>query len=132
MSTRADAASWYDHVAADVSSVEGVAAARAYHVSPVLVLEVARLIAGYIAAGALEISRADTIGQARSRERKPISARQTLRAVNYLEARGHIKLAGHPGPMRAIRLVADSDDFAQAFRFQIAQDSDLISPTVPI
>lgn len=26
---------------------------------------------------------------------------------------------------------ADSDDFAQAFRFQIAQDSDLISPTVP-
>jgi hypothetical protein len=27
---------------------------------------------------------------------------------------------------------ADSDDFAQAFRFQIAQDSDLISPTVPI
>jgi hypothetical protein len=27
---------------------------------------------------------------------------------------------------------ADSDDFAQAFRFQIARDSDLISPTVPI
>jgi hypothetical protein len=27
---------------------------------------------------------------------------------------------------------ADADDFAQAFRFQIAQDSDLISPTVPI
>jgi hypothetical protein len=105
MSTAADAARWYDHVAADVSSVEGVAAARAYHVSPVLVLEVARLIAGYIAAGALEISRADTIGQARSRERKPVSARQTLRAVNYLEARGHIKLAGHPGLMRAIRLV---------------------------
>jgi hypothetical protein len=26
---------------------------------------------------------------------------------------------------------ADSDDFAQAFRFQIARDSDLISPTVP-
>jgi hypothetical protein len=104
--SRADAARWYDHVAADVSSVEGVNAARAYHVSPVLVLEVARLIARYIAAGELEMSRADTIGQATgSRERKPISARQTLRAVNYLEARGHIKLAGHPGLMRAIRLV---------------------------
>jgi len=30
------------------------------------------------------------------------------------------------------RFAADSDDFAQAFRFQIAQHSDLISPTVPI
>jgi hypothetical protein len=105
MSTRADAARWYDHVAADVSSVEGVATTRAYHVSPVLVLEVARLIAGNIADGKVEISRADTIGQARSRERKPITARQKLRAVNYLEARGHIMLAGHPGLMRAIRVV---------------------------
>jgi hypothetical protein len=105
--SRADAARWYDHVAADVSSAEGVAAARAYHVSPVLVLKAARLIAGYIAAGELEMSRADTIGQAGSRERKPISARQALRVVKYLVARGHIKLAGHRDLMRAVGLRAD-------------------------
>ena len=68
--SRADATRWYDHVAAGVLSEEGLAAAHAYHVSPALVLEAARLIAGYIAAGETEMSRADTIGQAKSRERK--------------------------------------------------------------
>src|SRR4030095_4055674 len=36
------------------------------------------------------------------------------------------------GISREFSCSADSDDFAQAFRFQIARDSDLISPTVPI
>jgi hypothetical protein len=103
--SRADAARWYDHVAADVNSAEGVAAARAYHVSPTIVLQVARLITGYIAAGNRDMSRADTIGRPGSRERKPISARhQALRAVKYLEARGHIKLAGHHDLIRAVRV----------------------------
>jgi hypothetical protein len=75
------------------------------HVPPAIVLEVARLIAGYIAAGKLEMSRADTIGRSGNRERKPISARhQALRAVKYLEARGHIKLAGHRDLIRAVRV----------------------------
>jgi len=100
----ADATRWYDHVAAGVLSKEGLSAARTHHVSPALVLEAARLIAEYIAAGETEMSRADTIGQAKSRERKPISVRQALRVVKFLEARGYIKLAGDHATIRALGL----------------------------
>ncbi|MCK1457116.1 hypothetical protein IVB34_01765 [Bradyrhizobium sp. 2] len=31
-----------------------------------------------------------------------------------------------------IRLNADSDDLARVFRFDLAQDSEMISPTIPI
>jgi hypothetical protein len=33
---------------------------------------------------------------------------------------------------RATILSADSDDLARVFRFDLAQDSEMISPTVPI
>jgi len=31
-----------------------------------------------------------------------------------------------------MRLIADSDDLARGFRFDLAQDSEMISPTIPI
>ncbi|MET4262393.1 hypothetical protein ABIC09_007371, partial [Bradyrhizobium sp. S3.12.5] len=35
-------------------------------------------------------------------------------------------------PLRSVPLDADSDDLARVFRFDLAQDSEMISPTFPI
>ena len=38
----------------------------------------------------------------------------------------------HPFVNRSVGLVADSDDLARVYRFDLAQDSEMISPTIPI
>jgi hypothetical protein len=78
-----DAVRWKDRVGDDARSEEGRAMARAHRVSPELVLEAARLIAGYIARGEDVVSRADLVIEG--------GKRQAQRVVKYLEARGHIE-----------------------------------------
>lgn len=96
-SRRRDAVGWRDRVIADAQSDEGQAVARAHHVSPALVLEAARLIAGFIAAGETYVSQQDiTLGIFRVR------LRQARRVAKYLEARGHIELAADRDMMRPI------------------------------
>ena len=36
------------------------------------------------------------------------------------------------GFLAALILTADSDDLARVYRFDLAQDSEMISPTIPI
>jgi hypothetical protein len=34
--------------------------------------------------------------------------------------------------LRNVPVIADSDDLARVYRFDLAQDSEMISPTIPI
>jgi transcriptional regulator with XRE-family HTH domain len=58
---------------------------------------------------------------------KTIGAR--LKALRITAGLSLNEIAARSGVSRAI---ADSDDLARVYRFDLAQDSEMISPTIPI
>jgi len=83
-----DAVNWKDRVIDDVRSEQGRLSAREHQVSVKLISEVAALIATYVAHGE-DLSPANAIRRALSRNEVPISARQAGRVAKFLEVRGH-------------------------------------------
>jgi hypothetical protein len=79
---RADAVAWRNRVVDDAWG-EGRETARAHHVSIDLIVWGAVQIEAAIAAGEVEVSRADLAADR--------STRQKSRLLRYLEARGHIR-----------------------------------------
>ena len=85
---RADATVWCGRVIGDVKG-EGRGVARTLHVSVDLIIAAAEAIAEYLAAGESVISRADLALKNRL-SGGLVSDRQVMRALRFLEARGHI------------------------------------------
>ena len=90
---RADATAWRDRVIGDVKG-EGRDVARTLHVSVDLIIAAAEAITGYMAAGESVISRADLALKNRL-SGGLVSDRQVMRALRFLEARGHIAARGN-------------------------------------
>jgi hypothetical protein len=84
-----DAVHWKDRVIHDVRSEQGRLSAREHQVSIKLIIEVAALIAGYMARGQVLVGPADMMRRALDRNELRISARQARRVTKFLEARGH-------------------------------------------
>ena len=89
---RADATAWRGRVIGDVKG-EGRGVARTLHVSVDLIIAAAEAIAGYLAAGESVISRADLALKNRL-SGGLVSDRQVMRALRFLETRGHIAARG--------------------------------------
>jgi hypothetical protein len=93
---------WRDRVVADVASDAGRRAAHEHHATPALIVEVAELIGGYLAAGESVMSRRDLsvdlmLGLAfasRTDEALGCSDWQMRRLMRFLEERGHVVPAG--------------------------------------
>jgi hypothetical protein len=90
---RADATAWRNHVIGDVKG-EGRGVARTLLVSVDLIIAAAEAIAGCMAAGESVISRADLAIKNRL-SGGLVSDRQVMRALRFLEARGHIAARGN-------------------------------------
>ena len=96
---RADATAWRDRVIGDVKG-EGRGVARTLLVSVDLIIAAAEAIAGHMAADESVISRADLALKNRL-SGGLVSDRQVMRALRFLEARGHIAARGN-GLLRPI------------------------------
>ena len=90
---RADATAWCGRVIGDVKG-EGRDVARTLHVSVDLIIAAAEAIAGCMAAGESVISRADLALKNRL-SGGLVSDRQVMRALRFLETRGHIAARGN-------------------------------------
>jgi hypothetical protein len=92
-SPRVDATAWRDRVIGDVKG-EGRDVAKTLHVSADLIIAAAEAIAESIAVGESVISRADLALKNRL-SGGLVSDRQVMRALRFLEARGHIAARGN-------------------------------------
>ena len=90
---RANATAWRDRVIGDVKG-EGRDVAKTLHVSVDLIIAAAEAIAGCMAIGESVISRADLALKNRL-SGGLVSDRQVMRALRFLEARGHIAARGN-------------------------------------
>ena len=90
---QANATAWRDRVIGDVKG-EGRDVAKTLHVSVDLIIAAAEAVAGYMAAGECVISRADLALKNRLSGGR-VSDRQVMRALRFLEARGHIAARGN-------------------------------------
>jgi hypothetical protein len=89
---RADATAWRDRVIGDVKG-DGRGVARTLLVSVDLIIATAEAIARHMAVGESVISRADLALKNRL-SGGLVSERQVMRALRFLEARGHIAARG--------------------------------------
>jgi hypothetical protein len=84
--------------------------------------------------------RAQVVGQAVEFENVALAIANVDAATRFAEKTNRLPQIVQPpqafllldGNSRRIALPADSDDLARVFRFDLAQDSEMISPTIPI